>query len=836
MRIEQFISDPSTERLMGVLLLVDLDGSILDATPAATDRYGYDREELLGLNVSDLAAPHGALTIDGLRAAAERGECVAVDHRRRDGSVFGVELRAVSVRAEGGTALLVSVVDTTGRPCDDTRIRITSAETSSGESAVRENEAKYRMITENSSEVIWTLDPLTRRFLYVSPSVQQLRGFTPEEVVAEPLDAALTLEGLEVVEGFIAEGIAAFYAGSELAQRSYVNEIEQPCKDGTTVWTEVVTRVHLNEVTGRLEVHGVTRDISARKEVEQELRIYATLLDATPAAVTVHTPQGEILYANKRACELHGYSPEEFMELNLRELLVPEDAARFDERVGVVDEAGETSFEVAHYRKDGSTFQLAVNTRRASWAGREIILAVSTDITERQCAEEALLRSRNMLVNLTDQVPGVVYQYLLHPDGRSCFPWSSRGMVDIYEVSPDEVREDATPVFGRLHPEDHDRVSAAIAESARTLEPYHCEYRVVLPRQGMRWRWCDALPERTEDGGTLWYGIITDITERKEAAKALVESAERHRAILQTAMDGFWLVDMDGRLLEVNEAYCEMSGYSEPELLGMRISDLSVLEDAETNVSHIRRIVDAGEDRFESRHRRKDGTIFDIEVSAHYEPSNGGRLAVFLRDITETKRAADRLARSLASIIEVVGQVVETRDPYTAGHERRVSQLAMSIAREMGLDSRQVEEIRVSALIHDVGKISVPAEILSKPGRLSDIEFELIKGHSESGYQILSSADMDEAITQMVYQHHERCDGSGYPRGLGEDEIIEGAKVLMVADVVEAMISHRPYRAGLGLEAALAEISRGAGVLYDAAVVEACLVCFRERGFAFSDA
>jgi len=198
------------------------------------------------------------------------------------------------------------------------------------------------------------------------------------------------------------------------------------------------------------------------------------------------------------------------------------------------------------------------------------------------------------------------------------------------------------------------------------------------------------------------------------------------------------------------------------------------------------------------------------------------------------ERMTAQLAASFTSIISVVGEVVETRDPYTAGHERRVAELSVRIAEEMGMPMDRTEEIRIAGLIHDVGKISVPTEILSKPGRLTPIEFELIKGHAEAGYTILSSANMDAGITEMVRQHHERCDGSGYPRGLTGAEILAGAKVLMVADVVEAMVSHRPYRAGLGVEPALAEIERGAGEQYDEDVVAACLTCFRERGFEFT--
>jgi PAS domain S-box-containing protein/putative nucleotidyltransferase with HDIG domain len=202
--------------------------------------------------------------------------------------------------------------------------------------------------------------------------------------------------------------------------------------------------------------------------------------------------------------------------------------------------------------------------------------------------------------------------------------------------------------------------------------------------------------------------------------------------------------------------------------------------------------------------------------------------------LDERARNLERIAGSLSSMITVVSRVVEARDPYTAGHERRVSELAVRIAAEMGMSAQQTEDIRTAALVHDVGKVSVPAEILSKPGKLTPLEFSLIQGHAESGYEILASANMEHEIAEMVQQHHERCDGSGYPRGLSEDELLEGAKVLAVADVVEAMVSHRPYRAGLGVDAALAEIERGSGLQYDSGVSEACLRVFHEGAFEFT--
>jgi PAS domain S-box-containing protein len=259
---------------------------------------------------------------------------------------------------------------------------------------------------------------------------------------------------------------------------------------------------------------------------------------------------------------------------------------------------------------------------------------------------EALQRTLEKFSALAALVPGVIYQYRSYPDGRSCFPFASPGMNDIYEVTPEEVRQDATPVFGRLHPDDYDRIVASIQESARVLQPFHCEFRVVLPRQGLQWRLCDAMPVRMDDGGTLWHGIISDITERKQAEEALQESAERHRTILQTAMDGFWLADTNGRVLDVNESYCRMSGYAAQELRRMRISDLEAIDSAEDIASRMQRTILHGEASFESRHRRKDGSLFDVAVNVQYRPTEGGRFVAFVRDITASNRAAEALRAS----------------------------------------------------------------------------------------------------------------------------------------------------------------------------------------------
>ncbi len=195
------------------------------------------------------------------------------------------------------------------------------------------------------------------------------------------------------------------------------------------------------------------------------------------------------------------------------------------------------------------------------------------------------------------------------------------------------------------------------------------------------------------------------------------------------------------------------------------------------------------------------------------------------------KQTLSKLRKTLGATIHAIAFTVETRDPYTAGHQKRVSNLARAIATEMGLSEDRIEGIRMAGIIHDLGKISIPSEILSRPGILTDIEFDFIKIHPRIGYDILKDIDFSWPIADIVLQHHERSDGSGYPQGLSGEEILIEARIIAVADVVEAMASHRPYRPALGIQKALEEISKQKGKLYDEKAVNACLRLFKEKGF-----
>ncbi len=325
---------------------------------------------------------------------------------------------------------------------------------------------------------------------------------------------------------------------------------------------------------------------------------------------------------------------------------------------------------------------------------------------------------------------------------------------------------------------------------------------------------------------------IRDITERKLAE----EEMRRQAFIYENIHDGIIVVDLRGNIVNLNPAAEKMFGYDQDEVFR---ETLNVLV---TNVSKGK--LRDGRWTGEIDYTRKDGINGVCETSIFpLRNEYGDMTAVFgvFRDITESKNAAESLQRSYHQLretfiatVNTLASTIEMRDPHTAGHQRRVTILACAIAEEMGLTEDQFDGLRMAGLIHDLGKINVPAEILSKPGRINDIEFSLIQYHPQICHDILKTIDLPWPVAKIVLQHHERLNGSGYPQGLKGDEIMMEAKILAVADVVEAMASHRPYRPALGIELAFEEITKGKGTLYDSEVVDACVRLFSEKSFKFA--
>ncbi len=456
------------------------------------------------------------------------------------------------------------------------------------------------------------------------------------------------------------------------------------------------------------------------------------------------------------------------------------------------------------------------------------------DITERKRAhaalEESEQRFRSMIENASDLIIMI--------DAAGMITYASPALERIGGYALREVL--GRSIMDFTYPDDLPAAAAALATVLQKPdEPYHAE---------MRWQAknghvviLESVAKNELANPALRAIVINgrDATARLSAERAIRESEARFRAVVEQSIAAVYVIQ-DWEIVYVNPHMREIFGYAP----GEAFEPDPLVHIAESERAHLveqmsRRLDSELVGTYTLAAVRKDGTAFTMGVNAK-QASYLGKPAIIAvaQDITEKQRADDEIKRYVSELesafmqsVTVATTICEMRDPYTVGHERRVAELSVAIGAELGFDARRLEGLRVAGYLHDVGKITVPAEILSKPTKLTPIEFELIKGHAQASYEVLKPVTFPWPVADIAYQHHERLDGSGYPRGLKGDAILLEARILAVADTVEAMYSHRPYRPGLGIEKALAEIERGRGSAYDPAVADACLRLFREKNY-----
>jgi len=389
---------------------------------------------------------------------------------------------------------------------------------------------------------------------------------------------------------FVSEDVAKYQADDRevIASGRPKLRIVEPLQlaDNSSRWLET-SKMRLTDTAGNtIGVLGIFNDITEQEQAKQGLAQERAHLAGVIQGAHVGTWEWNVQTGatvfNERWAEIVGYTLDELAPISIKTwetLAHPDDLAESGEllRQHFVGELPYYDFQCRMRHKNGNWIWVRDRGQVVSWTadGQPLMMfGTHMDITKRRQTEIALQQSHEMLARLTEQVPGVVYQYRLYPDGRSCFPYSSPGMMEIYEYTPEEVREDATPVFGRIHPDDLEYVSAAIFESARTQELFHVEFRVILPRQGLRWRMSDAKPERIEDGSTLWHGIITDITERKQAEDEIRNSENRFHALIKNGRDNISLLAADGTLLWESPSINSTLGYAPDQFVGHNIFEL----------------------------------------------------------------------------------------------------------------------------------------------------------------------------------------------------------------------------------------------------------------------
>lgn len=916
------------------IFLHDGNGNFIYVNEAACKITGYSMNELLKMRVNELdIMEHGELARKHQAEIEATGTaCFESAHNCKDGSIIPVEIRSNMIEWQGQPLIFSVSRDISERK--------------QAEQKIQASEEKFRLLAENATDIVfrYVMVPLPH-FEYVSPSVTPITGYPPEEYYSDPYLFQKLIPGEDLFE------MEKHIQQAEVVQRPLIFRCIN--KSGDIKYLEHRYRIFSDNEGRYTAIEGIIRDITERYLIEEEAAFRAQLLDAATDAIIAHDKTGKVIYANDAAARSQGYTKEEIITKNTRDLIGP---GLFDHVRSTIlkqlDEKGEAALESVNIRKDGSTYPVEMHSTLVNLEGRDIVIGITRDITERKKAEEELkfraqlLDSANEYILVTGQAGKLVY----------CNEAACRALGYARKEMDHLNIEDIVPREDFKAPEI--QFVKKLKETGKILFERHLrrkdESLISVEIQG-------RLIKINNNEFILF--IMRDLTERKKAEQELKLQAQ----LLDVQMDTIFVVDLEGNLIYVNQAACLSLEYSKEELLKMNLHDLTSPKSGKLIPLRIKEVVEKGQASFEVTRVRKDRKeipmeihthltewdgrklilslsrdisdrkaaeqrlqaseakyhgifnqapisifvmdkdgkitdvnpyhiqvtckgqipperflgkcIFDIQAfmqagileehrrllkgepinlkDVHFESSDFGPQAYFnirgmpifennevngaiqiMEDITERKRADEttrqsyeKLQQTLRGVTQAITASIEIRDPYTAGHQHRVATLARAIAIEMGLSEEHADQIYTAGLIHDIGKISIPSEILSKPGRLGEIEFSLIKMHPQAGYDILRNIDFPYPLAQWVLEHHERMNGSGYPSGLTGDKISKEARVLGVADVMEAMSSHRPYRPSLGTAPALEEITHNKNILYDGEVVDACFRLFYEKGF-----
>ncbi len=567
-------------------------------------------------------------------------------------------------------------------------------------------------------------------------------------------------------------------------------------------------------------------------------------------------------------------------------------AEKAHEMIETAMRAGSHLFEWMHKRSDGVEFPADVLLSQVAHGEETLIYASVRDITDRKRGEEDLRSSEERFRLLVEEAPDAILLYDIDQDHLIA---ANKAAERLFCYSREEIVKHGPRHFYVPEQPDAQPVAQSFAEhNAGALAGEELIYeRRILNGLGQE-RLCQVtLVQMPSPGQRLLRASFIDITERKGAERTL-QRLNRTLRTLSRANEALVRATSEPELLtEMCRVIVETGGYRMA-WVGIRQEDAAKSVTPVAWAGEIgqfletARITWADEARGRGPHGRaiRSGEAqvtqdlgadpgmapwqeaakergFASSVVLPLKDASGvfaaltidsGETGAFdtdelkllqeladdlafgirsLRDRRAHETLDQRWRTSLEATVGAIANTVEMRDPYTSGHQQRVARLAVAMAREMVLSEHQIQGLYLAGIIHDVGKIDIPSDILNKPGKLSKLQYQLIQGHAQAGYDIVKGVDFPWPIAQMVRQHHERLDGSGYPQGLKGEAILPEARILAVADVVEAMMSHRPYRAALGIDAALSEIEQGRGRLFDPEAVDACIALFRRRGFGF---
>jgi len=848
------------DSMVELVIFQDRHNRILWANRAAAESVGMTPEELVGRHCYQVWNQRQPCDGCPVVKACETGKPQEAEITTPDGRTWLMQ----SNPARDDKGKVVGVVEVT--------LEITER---------KEKEREYQTIIHTTMDGFWIVDT-QGRFLDVNDAYCNLVGYSRKELLNMSIQDIEAIEKPEETAQRIQKIIRTGFDRFETRHR---------CKDGRIIDMEVST-TYSSTGGGRFFVF--IRDITERKHAEEVLKKseekYSTLVERGNDGIVI-IQDGLVAFANSRMLKLAGVSSSEVQGKPFIDFVAP------DYRPLVVDRyrrrmAGEEvpdRYEIEIVSKDGRKVPLEISASFGEYEGRPADMVVISDITERKQADEALRQAEEKYRSVVENAVEGIFQAT--PEGRYIMVNRAHAQIHGYE-SPEEFMNTITDIQYQLYVEPEDRTKfVKLLEKFGKVEGFEAQF---YRKDGSKiWASLKARTVRDPSGTVLYYeGMVEDVTKRKEAEARLsklyfMQVIEKNIAeSLLRVRDEFELFQQVCDLLaklEFNKftwiGLVEKESYEVKPMAhaGFENGLLSVIrvtwDDSDYSRGPTGIAIKTGQPfvvpdiKNDPRHRPwreevlKRGYVSSIALPIVHEGQVVGALNMYsgardafkddevgfltrvandiavgvktLRLQKDLERSLERAWNILKGTIDAVAAVSETRDPYTAGHQRRVAKLASAIAGEIALSKKQIEAVHVAGLLHDIGKVFVPAEILSKPGRLSEIEMSLVKAHSQASVDILKTIDFPWAICSFVLQHHERMDGSGYPKGLSGNDISLEARILGVADVVEAMASHRPYRSALGIDRALEEISRNKGKLYDPEVVGACLRLFTKKGFKF---
>jgi PAS domain S-box-containing protein len=859
----------------GILILDATTGKLSDVNPALTTLLGYPAKSYLGMRpweldwLTPIAADESAfeelrakgfVRIDQVALAGSAGQTLEF---RVESTVYGSgEWEVVQWRLHDITAQ---------RQCEQT---------------VREDEARFHALVEQQSTGVVMLGS-DGSYTYVNPGMCAILGRERGEILGETGLAFVTEDALPAARKILQRQLSGDTTPIDFVTRVWRKNGEVRELNVTSTMTSF---------QGKPVAIGSVVDVTDRMDARRVRKRLATIVNAVDDSIVSTDCAGTIVTWNPASEDIYGYSETEAIGKDVRMLVPAEFMPAIDEMFSNMIAGNAKNLfrsEIPLIRNDGSRIDVFLSIVPLKDESGTVTGAagVSRDVTERNAMVRSLHSSEEQFRELVEQAPEAI---LLFDADKDKFVLANHTALELFESSSEQLLSSGPKQFYAAEQSDALDVSVSYADHTRRVlsgESVTFE-RSICVSSGTE-KECEVrlslLPSSTEH---LIRASFIEITQRRRAEKKVARGTRALKALSAANEAVVHATDEITLLQKLCDLLVDVGGYAfawigVPEVdenkniraLAHAGSDDGYLADVQTSWGDAARSkgpthramrtgemqVDAEYDDVRTRPWREEArkrgflsaialplkigsgpftvlTIYAGDADA-FDAEELGLLSdlvddlafgiVGIRNSDQHKVAVRKLQENMELTVRAIASTLELRDPYTAGHQRRVGMLAGTIARELGFSEDRAHSVYLAGVVHDIGKITVPAEILSKPGRLTSTEFDLIRVHAEAGYGILKDIAFPWPLPEMVRQHHERLDGSGYPRGLTSAQMLPEAKILAVADVMEAMLAHRPYRPSRGLEAALAEIERGRGSIYDPDAADACLSLFREKGFTF---